>query len=220
MTRIRLFTALTLVLAAIVVVPAPASAQLDALLQRASTARAKGTQGALVTVYEIADFQCPFCGDFARTVYPQIDSAYIATGMVQWVFVNLPLPNHANGWVAAEAALCAGAASERFWPLHDRLFAEQAEWSDAADPAPLFARYAREAGVPQPAFDACVAGDQVATLILRDVLFAASTRVNGTPAFVINNEHTVMGVKPFEEWRDLLEREIAKKAAAPGAQRP
>src|SRR5512143_451475 len=74
-----------------------------ALLERAGMSRAKGEKGAPVTVMEISDFQCPFCGQFAREVYPRLDSAYVKTGKVQWVFVNLPLPNHANSWLAAEA---------------------------------------------------------------------------------------------------------------------
>jgi protein-disulfide isomerase len=192
---------------------APAEAQQTEqgrLLQRAAQSRAKGPANATVTVYEIADFQCPFCARFAREVYPRIDSAFVATGRVQWVFVNLPLPSHHNAWTAAEAALCAGALADRFWHFHDQLFTRQSEWTGLPDPAPFYARIARDAGVNADAFEACVGRDRVAPLILQDVIFAATSRVSGTPTFIVNNQQVVVGMKSFEEWRDILEKELRR----------
>ena len=173
---------------------------------RASSSRTKGEESALLFVYEFSDFECTHCARFATEVFPRIDSAFVRTGKVRWVFVNLPVPTHANAWVAHEAAVCAGAVDNKFWAMHDKLFAAQKEWSTAADPGAALARYARELGVPMDAFSACTASDQVAPLLLQDVIFAASSRVNGTPAFIINNEQTVMGLKSFEEWKALLEQ--------------
>src|SRR5215213_8838448 len=119
--------------------------------QRASASRVKGQSTAPVLVYEIADFQCPFCAKFSP-VHAKLDSAFIRTGKVQWVYVNLPLPIHLNAWAAAESAMCAGAVSNKFWAMHDRLFGAQQEWNAVADPAAVLARYAREAGVPAEAY--------------------------------------------------------------------
>jgi protein-disulfide isomerase len=188
-----------------------AAQESSAYIQRAAESRAKGVESAPIFVYEFADFQCPHCARFALEVFPRIDSAFVKTGKVHWVFVNLPLPNHPNAWVAHEAAVCAGAVADRFWPVHDRIFGTQVEWSDEEDPAPLFARYAKEAGVPADAFARCVASDLVATLLLQDVIFAASSRVNGTPAFNINNEVSVMGMKTYEEWKELIEKTLKKQ---------
>ena len=55
-----------------------------------------------------------------------------------------------------------------------------------------------------------VVDDRVATVLLQDVIFAASSRVNGTPAFLVNNRNMVMGLKSFEEWRDILDKELKK----------
>ena len=185
-----------------------------ALVERAAESRAKGSPDARVLVYEIADFQCPFCASFAQDIFPRIDSAYISTGKVQWVFVNLPMPSHAHAWIASEAALCAGAVSDRFWAMHDRLFVPAREWITAADPAALLARYAREAGVDMDGYTECVAGDRVAAIILQDVIFGS--RVTGTPTFVVSNrgtkrQQTVVGVKSFGEWRDVLEAALRDK---------
>jgi protein-disulfide isomerase len=183
------------------------------LLEHAASSRVKGQQGAPVMIYEIADFQCPFCGRFAREVYPRLDSAYVKTGKVQWFFVNLPLPNHGNAWVAAEAAICAGAVSDKFWAMHDRLFATQSEWASARDVGALLFKMAKDAGVNADSYEQCVNEDRPAALILQDVLFAASARVTGTPAFIINGEQLVMGVKSFEEWKDIIEKALLKTPA-------
>jgi len=180
------------------------------LLERAAMSRAKGSERAPVTVFEIADFQCPYCAEFAADVFPRIDEEFIRTGRVQWVFVNLPLPNHRQAWAAAEAALCAGAVAGRFWTMHDRLFEAQAAWSSGEGAARLFSRYAREAGVPQAEYDRCVAEDSVAPLILQDVLGASASEIGATPTFIVNREQKVVGLQSFEEWKELLERAEAR----------
>lgn len=185
-----------------------------ALLERAAEGRAKGSPDAPVLVYEIADFQCTFCAQFAQDVFREIDAAYITAGRVQWVFVNLPMPSHGNAWIASEAALCAGAVSDRFWTMHDRLFVAGEEWVSAVDPGAVLVGYARDAGVEMDAFRDCIAADRVAPLILQDVIFGS--RVTGTPTFVVNNrltnnQQTVVGLKSFEEWRVVLESALRSK---------
>jgi len=184
------------------------------LQRRAAASRAKGAESAPVLVFEVADFQCPYCARFWKETFPRLDSAYIRTGKVRWVFVNLPLPSHQHAWAAAEAALCAGAIAGDFWSVHDRLFAKQKEWTALPDPVPAFIAYAREGGVPEAEFRACIDGDLVAPLILEDVIFAARAGVRGTPAFLTSAEQTVVGLKSFEEWEEVLEEALRRAAAA------
>jgi protein-disulfide isomerase len=192
-------------------VSAPASAQSGKVAERAAMSRLKGGASAQVVVYEIADFQCPFCARFAREVYPRIDSAFVRSGRVQWIFVNLPLPNHANSFAAAEAAMCAGGASEKFWPMHDMLFDRQARWASLPQASATFAAYAKEAGVDMVAYQKCTEEDVTAALIVRDVLLASSVKVTGTPAFSINGGESFSGLRSFEEWKAMLEELLNKK---------
>ena len=147
----------TAVLGAVLLSPAAAWAQVDAgstseavppVLERAMESRARGPDSAAVVVFEIADFQCPYCARFAETVAPELHERYVDDGPVQWVFVNLPLHTHPRAWHAAEAALCAGVAGDRFWAMHDLLFREQSAWGSAEDPAARFAEYAARLDVP------------------------------------------------------------------------
>lgn len=192
--------------------PLPAAAQAEApaagppdILEAAAMGRARGSESAAVVVYEIADFQCPFCAQFAEETFPRIDSAYVRTGRVQWVYVNLPLPAHREAWGAAEAALCAGAVSGRFWEVHDLLYAHQGEWSGAADASRHFDRYAAQAGVDANRYGRCVREDRVAPLIVQDLLGASAAQVSGTPTFIVNRESRVVGLKTWEEWRAILD---------------
>jgi len=54
----------------------------------------------VLTLVEFSDYQCPFCGRYARETSPQIRRDYIETGKVKYVFRDFPL--------AAEEAHCAG----------------------------------------------------------------------------------------------------------------
>src|SRR2546426_7346661 len=55
-------------------------------------ARAKGRPDAPVTVYEMSDFQCPYCRSFALTTMPLLEKEYVQTGKVRFVYINLTFP--------------------------------------------------------------------------------------------------------------------------------
>ena len=182
------------------------------VLEEAALARAKGEDGAQVVVFEIADFQCPYCAQFAAEVFPAIDSAYVRSGRVQWVYVNLPLPAHREAWAAAEAALCAGAVSSRFWEMHDLLYERQAEWSGQSNATRRFNAMAREAGVAMDDYELCVREDRVAPLIVQDLLGATAADIGGTPTFIVNRQSKIVGLRSFEEWREILDAALAAPA--------
>jgi protein-disulfide isomerase len=190
----------------------PALAQDSVVTRRASDARMKGAADAPITVFELADFECPFCRRFTDEVLQQLDSAYIATGKVRWVYVNYPLPNHARAWVAAEAAMCVGGAGGDFWRAHDAFFERQDEWAHGADPAGAFAAIAAEAGADAAQWRRCVDEDLVAPVLIQDLMSAAQTGASGTPAFIIDQRELFVGVRPFEEWVPVLEAALERAA--------
>lgn len=183
----------------------------DSVLARASRSRIKGSENAPVTLVEVSDFQCPFCAQFSQQTLARLDSAYIRTGKVKMLFINFPLPNHAQAWAASEAALCAGAQGQ-FWPMHDRIFAAQREWSGAADAAERFTGYAAALGLDRAAFRECVANDQVAPILVSDVMQATQGGVNGTPAFLLQageEQRPLAGAQPFEEFSRQIDELLA-----------
>src|SRR5881398_1020145 len=110
-------------------------------------ARAKGRSDAPVTVYEMSDFQCPYCRAFALTTMPLLEKEYVQTGKVRFVYINLPLTTrHANAAAAAELAMCT-ARQGKFWPLHDLLFQRQDAWASRKDPTPYLLALGDSAGL-------------------------------------------------------------------------
>jgi protein-disulfide isomerase len=112
-------------------------------------AQVKGLKTAPVAVIEYSDFQCPYCGRFARDTFPAIDKAYIA---VLFAFRQFPLESiHPHALPAAEAAECA-ATQGQFWKRHDLTFADQSHLDDAA----IEAR-AKSGGLDGRQFHTCLA---------------------------------------------------------------
>jgi protein-disulfide isomerase len=105
----RLLPPAALLAAAVVATPLAAQ-QSDSPL----AGRGKGVASAPVTVYEMSDFQCPYCRRFALETFPVIEREYISSGKVRWMFVNFPLTSiHPNAVAAAEVALCSPITDDR-----------------------------------------------------------------------------------------------------------
>jgi protein-disulfide isomerase len=80
-----------------------------------------GNPAASIGIVLFSDFECPFCGKFARETLPELKTQYLDTGRAFLAFRHLPLAIHTNAERAAEVAACAG-ASGRFWAAHERFF--------------------------------------------------------------------------------------------------
>lgn len=148
-------------------------------------ARTKGRPDAPVTVYEMADFQCPACRAFAATVQPTLDREFVETGKVRWVFINLPLTSiHPNAVAAAEVAVCAGRQG-RFWPTHDLLYSEQEDWARLSQPRNALVALAQRAGANKAKLLACVNEGTARAEVELDARRATRTGARATPSFYI-----------------------------------
>lgn len=147
--------------------------------------RTKGKADAPVTVYEMADFQCPACRMFATNVLPTLEREFVETGKVRWVFINLPLNSiHANAMAAAEVAVCASRQG-KFWRTHDLLYQQQDDWSRLADPKDALIGLAQRAGADRAKLLACVNGGTARAEVELDSERAARTGARATPSFYI-----------------------------------
>src|SRR5437870_706161 len=149
------------------------------------TARAKGRPDAPVTVYEMSDFQCPYCRSFALTTMPLLEKEYVQTGKVRFVYINLPLTTrHPNAAAAAELAMCA-ARQGKFWPLHDLLFQHQDAWAPRKDPAPYLLALGDSAGLDHARLARCVSAKATAAEVREDAARAGAAGAVSTPTFYI-----------------------------------
>lgn len=150
-----------------------------------------GSHRAKVVIIEYADFQCPYCGRFAKATLPDLRRSYVDTGKVLFAFRQFPLEEiHKSALGAAEAAECAGRQGA-FWKMHDLNFANQ----DTLQEAVLVAR-AQSLGIDVAAFDRCLHGPAL-DVIRADLKTGESLRVTGTPTFFVGTLELDERVKVF-----------------------
>jgi protein-disulfide isomerase len=160
----------------------------------------KGSASAKVTVIEFSDFQCPFCSRVNPTL-KQIEDEY--KGKVKIAFRNLPLPFHDKAHLAAEAALAAHEQG-KFWPMHDKLFANQ----QALD-RPDLEKYAQELGLNMAKFTAALDSGKFKGKVDEDAKQGASFGATGTPTFFINGTRLV-GAQPADKFKAVIDAELKK----------
>jgi len=85
---------------------------------------ARGAPNAPVTIIELSDFQCSFCGKFWKETLPRLEAEYVRPGKVRLVYRHLAILG-TQSVAAAQAADCAGEQG-KFWEYHDLLFRNQA----------------------------------------------------------------------------------------------
>jgi protein-disulfide isomerase len=174
----------------------------------------RGDAQAKVAIVEYSDFECPICGSYARAIFPRIQTEYIQTGKIKYYFRDYPLPVHPNALAAARAARCAG-EQERFWEMHDLLFADQTVLGTEDG---LNSR-ARLLGLDIARFTECMNSNRYAENIRRSARGAERMGLEGTPAFllgavaqngdVVRATKVLMGAESFESFKTNLDEFIS-----------
>lgn len=158
-----------------------------------------GSSDAKVQVVEFSDFECPYCSRAADTL-KQLKDKY-ADKPVQFVFRHFPLSFHPNARPAAEYAQCAQ-EQEKFWPLHDEIFAAQRELS-----TDKLKELATKVGLDQGKLDECLT--RVGALVEADMKVAGEAGVGGTPSFYINGQ-TFEGNPSVAGLSEAIDAELAR----------
>lgn len=139
-----------------------------------------GTNRAVATLVEYADYQCPYCGDAAQIlkgVRQQLGDR------LQFVFRNFPLADaHPNALQAAEAAEAAGFQG-KFWEMHDVLFEHQRQLDSAH-----LVRFARQLGLDLDRFEQDMKDHTAYARIQSNVESGRRSGVDQTPSFFIDGE--------------------------------
>lgn len=162
---------------AIMASPIPASVAVDG--------RRLGSATAPVTIVEYGDYQCPFCGDFARDEEAGMIDEFVATGQASFEYRDLAfLGDESIG--AAEAAACADDQGA-FWAFHKTVFANQDGENLGALAQDQLAAMATALGLDMDAFTACVEDRTHAVAVTAMAEEARALGINSTPTFIVNN---------------------------------
>lgn len=191
--------------------PAPGPAAAAAAPGAPGDPLSMGSPTAPITVVQFGDFQCTFCGAFARGVEPALRAQYVDTGRVrfQWRdFAYLGLQSQ----TAAVAARAAGRQG-KFWAYHDALYAApRAVNSGALSPGYLLDT-ARRLGLDPARFQADLADPALAGQVQADRDAGSAAGVVGTPTFLINGK-LLFGAQPLAVFQQNIDTALAGSGAS------
>ena len=168
-----------------------------------------GSSQAMIGIVEFSDYQCPYCRGFHDRVFPRLKKEYVDTGIAQFIHKDLPLKSiHPQALPAALAASCAG-AQQRFWPMHEALYANHGRLAPT-----LYPQLGRELGLDEAKFTACLGDASREQAIMHDVVEARGLGITGTPSFAIGKIQgdvlTVVrmakGAASFEDFAQEIEK--------------
>jgi len=160
-----------------------------------SVNRAWGPADAPIKVEEYIDYQCPACGQFARSFEPGVIEAFANSGKVRYEVKFMPfLEDRVNGREsrdAAQASMCA-ADQGKFWEMHNTLFTNQlitgqenvgnyskVRLKQMADTVP---------GMEAVAFGQCLDSNKHEATVLAIRKDGEARNVQSTPSFYINGQ--------------------------------
>ena len=173
----------------------------------------QGSRSASVIVLELSDFGCPYCGKFAREVYPTLASEFVETGKVRWKQIPFELGMFENDGEATRTAECAARQGiEQFNRIHDRLFRGQDDWKSALDAPATLRAYAQAARLDLARFDRCFASADARERVRAASRLAEELAVNSTPTFFVNGRR-IDGALPLQEFRRVLQQAIQESEA-------
>ncbi len=158
----------------------------DSIAAKADRGRILGDSNAKVWLVMASDFQCPYCKQWHDASFTNIVQKYVKTGRVRMAYLNMPLSIHEFAKPAAEAAMCAS-VQNKFWQMHDSLFATQKIWEVLQSPASFYDTLANHNGLDMPAWRTCVSRHLTMPLIDADYDRAHSAGVMSTPTFIIGS---------------------------------
>ncbi|MCA9711799.1 MAG: DsbA family protein [Myxococcales bacterium] len=141
-----------------------------------------GAERAPVTVVVFADFQCPHCRAEAPVLRKAIDQF---RGRARLVYKHFPLPGHPQ---AKDAAIATEAAHEqgKFWEMHDLVFENQTDLSDAK----LY-EFAAKIGLDQAKFKASYSAKKGKAVVEKDREEGEALGIGGTPAVYVNGREVI-----------------------------
>ena len=188
--------------------PVPSDDPLLAVTRREpGDPQAMGDVDAPVVIVEYSDFQCPFCGRFARETAPVLEKEYVRKGLVRIEWRDFPYLGP-ESTLAAHAGRSA-AAQGRFWQFHDALYADQPAPNSGEVTEERLVEVAREVGLDVDRFRRDLGSQSIADAVQADFTEGQSIGVTGTPAFLVNGR-PVMGAQPVDVFRQLIDQGLAE----------
>lgn len=170
---------------------------------------ALGEADAPVVMVAYSEFQCPFCGKFARDTEPTLVEKYVEDGTLRIEWRDFPYLGEESN-VAARGGRAA-AAQDKFWEFEEAMYADQLPPNSGNLDEDYLVSVAEDIGLDVEKFRDDLDSAKHEAAVQQDFAEGQAIGVTGTPAFVINGV-PVIGAQPTEVFEQTIE-EAAEKAA-------
>ncbi|MGA7413470.1 MAG: thioredoxin domain-containing protein [Bryobacteraceae bacterium] len=177
----------------------------DAIMIPTAGAPSLGPEKAKITLVEFSDFQCPYCA-VAAPVFSELLKAY--PDQVKLIFKQYPLEIHNQAALAAAAALAAK-EQNKFWEMHDAMFANRHNLGREQ-----LMVMAKGIGLDMTKFQADLDSPAIKKELEQDVKDGDDARVEGTPTLFINGQR-YNGPLSAAALKAILDQQLKKAPETP-----
>lgn len=173
--------------------PTPTNAQ--------ANERAWGPADAPVKIEEYLDYQCPACGSYNRNYEEGVIEAFAKTGKVRYEVHSMSFIGQ-ESVDAAQAALCA-VDQNKFWEMHNSIFANQNGENEGAFAKDRLKSIAATAGLDANTFNSCLDSNKYSDKVTQERTDGENRGVNQTPTFFVNGKMYV-GVQSATDFKRII----------------
>lgn len=195
------------------------TAQTPAALKKAPSAAAvvknfkeSGSPTAPVKVEVYTDYECPACRDFYMNTLPSLNVDFVATGKVQLLHRDYPLPQHQHSKLAMHFANAAGEIG-KYDVVANQLFVTQPQWAADGNVEAAVAKVLSPADL-EKVKTLMKTDAHIDDSVTSDVALANNTdHLNQTPTIVIiakGKRDVIGGGMPYSILKQYLNQKIAQ----------
>jgi protein-disulfide isomerase len=156
-----------------------------------------GSPKAEVQVVEYASLSCPHCARFNAEVFPAFKAKYVDTGKVRYTLREMLTPPAEVAAAGFLLARCAGPS--KYFKVVDEVFRSQARWGEGDSIKPIFVEIAKNNGLSEAQFDACLNDKAALAALNARIQKAIDAGVSSTPTFFVNGKKVAEGEMTLEQ---------------------
>jgi len=192
--------------------PAEADSGLAALARRIpDDPLAQGDVDAPVVLVMWSDYQCPFCGKFARETEPELVDRYVSDGVLRLEWRDFPYLGD-QSQLTAQAARAAGQQGQ-YWEFHDAVYGLELTPQSGELTTERLTSIAADLGLNTGRFAADMTAQTTVDAVAADFAEGQSLGITGTPTFLVNST-PIVGAQPLDAFSSAIE-DAAAAAGAP-----
>ena len=168
-----------------------------------------GNLSSPLVVVDFSDFQCHLCKRYVDNTEQQINSSYVQSDKVVYIFKHLPN----RGFDSKNASLSAQCTNDqgKFWEFHKILYANQGPIDSGWVNNENLKKFASQLpNINNTEFNSCFDTKKYESFIDKDIALANSLGFRETPSFIIMNSQgsiieKIQGPKPFPIFKTVID---------------